>query len=738
MTTLLQDEVRAASGRGATVVLGLDTDQAGTDARGRVAGWLMETGLRPTELRVVAWPAHDVNDWLLADGDRDAATALLSGTLPSWVDVLIETAGIDETGDPDEAATRELFRLLAGLDVYDIARMRERVCEALEMRRTDFDAILRATRKEQGLNDDGKPKYQIVGGRMAHRFYDRSGNEVVDVLAHFSARIAAEVVEDDGDTQTRMFCIDGKLADGGTLPRVEVNAGDFAGMGWVLEEWGARALIEAGGTVKDHLRAAIQLLSPDIPTKHIYSHLGWRRIEGHNVYLSMDGAVGRDGVEVRVTPDLSRYRLPRAPENAREATMASLRFMDIGGYAATVPLWSAMYLAPLSHIMEPAFTLWIFGTTGSMKSTITALAMCHFGQFSYNTPPASWTGTANALEKKAFLVKDAPLWIDDYVTQSTFGGMNELRRKVDQLLRDWGNRAGRSRMQADLKLRQTFSPRGLIISTAEQLPQGESIQARLLQVEIDPTTITRGAGSALTLAQTNDAGLYPHAMAGYLLWLAERMPELERTLPQRVLEYTEMARERGSHLRMPVNVAMMFVGWELGLQYAQHIGAVDAETYEGLRTLGWDVLMMVGEAQVAVAQEEKPVDMYITAIEQMLATGQVYLRHRQYPELVEKAFPLERTNNAEMIGWYGNDVGDSTYEGSRYWYLIPGQAFKAVVQFYRESGIVFPDTARGIKVKLREQNRLMPSQGRGFDYQLRPGWPRVLRIVKGEEDEEEE
>jgi hypothetical protein len=78
-------------------------------------------------------------------------------------------------------------------------------------------------------------------------------------------------------------------------------------MGWVLEQWGARALVEAGGSTKDHLRTAIQLLSPTIPTRYIYSHLGWRKVNGQAVYLSMEGAVGRDGVEVRLIPDLARW-----------------------------------------------------------------------------------------------------------------------------------------------------------------------------------------------------------------------------------------------------------------------------------------------------------------------------------------------------------------------------------------------------------------------------------------------
>ena len=139
-------------------------------------------------------------------------------------------------------------------------------------------------------------------------------------------------------------------------------------------------------------------------------------------------------------------------------------------------------------------SVWLFGTTGSLKSTITALALCHFGRFSYNLPaPASWTSTtAYALRYKAFVCKDAPLWVDDYARQSTAAGENDLRKLAETLLREFGNQTGRSAGQADGSLRASHNPRGLVISTAEQLPPNPSIHPRLFAVEIHPGDISHG------------------------------------------------------------------------------------------------------------------------------------------------------------------------------------------------------------------------------------------------------
>jgi len=723
---VIQQVRRQLAATNGALVLGLDNDQPGQEATPKLVEGLAPLGLKSTAVRVAMWPGRDVNAWLQAGGTPEQAAALLARA-ETWLERLVAQATPEEDEEPDEDALREVFAALAGLDVYEIARWRPRLCDALKLRKSTFDALLKAARQEAGLADDGKPQYQVLGGRLTHRYYDRIGNEVYDPLCNFSARIVSELLVDDGDVQERRFCIEGALAAGEKLSRIEVLAEDFSGMGWVLGKWGARAVVNAGGSTKDHLRAAIQAVSHEVATKYVYGHLGWLQRDEQWLYLTADGAVGHDAVQVEMSHDLLRYKLPSKPSTADILTgmTASLRMLEAGDYAATIPIWAAMYAAPLSKIVPPSFTVWMFGTTGSLKSSLTALAMNHFGPFSYNTPPASWTGTASALEKKAFLVADARLLIDDYVQQCTIAGTNELKAKVDQLLRDWGNRAGRSRMQANLKLRQTYAPRGLIVSTAEQLPPGESIQARLFQVEVHPGMLVYQDGSPLKTAWGNDAALYPAAMAGYVQWIAAKWDELAEQLPGRLLDYTDAARQEAGHLRMPTNVGHLFMAWECALQYAQEIGAIDAARYETLRELGWRTLLAVGQAQVVEANEEKPVDLFLRAIEEMLAQGTIWLKHAQYPDIAEKALPkpADRAPNTEFLGWH-DEV---------YWYLLPGPIFKTVVQYYRAQGIVFPDTSRGIKTKLKEQKRLHPTESNPWQYQMSeaasPQKARVWRVL---------
>ncbi len=114
------------------------------------------------------------------------------------------------------------------------------------------------------------------------------------------------------------------------------------------------------------------------------------------------------------------------------------------------------------------------------------------------------------------------------------------------------------------------------------------------------------------------------------------------------------------------------------------------------------MLIALGEAQQDVAQEEKPVALYLSALRQLLHQGTLYLRSREYPDLVDREYPKlsVRAANAEFVGWYDD----------QYIYLLSKVALRVVHKFYRDSGVVFPDTEHGVKVKLKEQGLLFPAE----------------------------
>jgi hypothetical protein len=76
---------------------------------------------------------------------------------------------------------------------------------------------------------------------------------------------------------------------------------------------------------------------------------------------------------------------------------ASLRSLAVAPFGLTFALWGAMYLAPLAALQSPDFVVWLFGESGSLKSTLAALFLSHFGNFDWKTLPEGWDSTENAI-----------------------------------------------------------------------------------------------------------------------------------------------------------------------------------------------------------------------------------------------------------------------------------------------------------------------------------------------------
>ena len=101
------------------------------------------------------------------------------------------------------------------------------------------------------------------------------------------------------------------------------------------------------------------------------------------------------------------------------------------------------------------------------------------------------------------------------------------------------------------------------------------------------------------------------------------------------------------------------------------------------------------------------------------------MRAKEYPKLSGRAA------NAEFVGWYDD----------QYIYLFPKVAYHVVHKFYRDSGVVFPDTEHGVKVKLKEQGLLFPAESEkrgGFMYQLpiddRPCALRITNFLSSDDE----
>ena len=297
-------------------------------------------------------------------------------------------------------------------------------------------------------------------------------------LTNFMARIVAEVERDDGAERVLYFEIEADLR--GRCSSFTVTASEFQGLHWVHRELGARAIIFPGFTKKDHARAAIQMLSDNILRRTVFTHTGWRKVGNCQVYLHAAGAIGPSGTVPDVETDLSAaglggFQLPDPPagDELRKATRATLGVIDLAPLTVSVPLFATIPRAPLG---STDLSVQLAGPTGAGKSELVALVQQHYGAaMDARHLPASWSSTGNALEVQAFAAKDAVLVVDDFAPGGTAQDRARLNREAARIFRAQGNLSGRARLRPDATLRPIKAPRGLILSTGEDVGSSGTI-----------------------------------------------------------------------------------------------------------------------------------------------------------------------------------------------------------------------------------------------------------------------
>jgi hypothetical protein len=539
-------------------------------------------------------------------------------------------------------------------------------------------------------------KYRRTTQGLAYVKATRDG-EVLVPLTNFDAKILAEVIHDDGLEPQRRLEIE--ATHQGRSRRFTVGASQFPILGWVTGELGPAAVVFAGSSIKDHARVAIQLLSPEVESRMVYTHLGWRRLGAHWTYLSAACSIGPGGgvagVDVLLPEQLRFYELPPPPsgEALTRALEASLGMLDLLPDPISVPIYCAIWRAVVGAC---DFTVHLAGRTGEGKSEFAALAQQHFGpKLDARHLPGSWTSTANALEALAFSAKDALLVVDDFALSGTTADVQRQHREAARLLRAQGNRSGRQRLRPDATLRPVQAPRGLLLSTGEDIPNAHSIRARTLILEVPVGAMQWTLLTSCQVAAAN--GLYAQALSGFLRWLAPRYGGVQAGHAGRLLELRQRATgAQAVHRRTPALVADLALGLELFLQFAAEAGALETSDAQALWDRAWSALLASGADQADHLTSADPVTRFLDLLRSALAAGRAHLASPEgdRPE-AWAVWGWRKTTDeplalGDRIGWV---LGDDLY-------LDPDVAYRSAQQMTPHEGLAI--TPRTLWKRIQE------------------------------------
>jgi hypothetical protein len=449
-------------------------------------------------------------------------------------------------------------------------------------------------------------------------------------LCNFVAWPLREILKDSGNGAPEKYLeLQGILQGGAPLPPVKISLNDFLEKpsSWAGLAWGAKAALRPH--LEKDARYAIQQMARNIPETTIYSHLGWRRIKGSWVYLHAGGSVGSEAVEVEISDRLSQYLLPKEAEDLVDAIKLSFSLLELGPKKIMYPLLALIYLAPLCEPLrqariEPSLLNYIWGPTGTKKSTLIAIFLCHFGAFDGKGLPASFRDTANSLEKLAFLAKDTVLPVDDLYPAREPREKVSLEGKLEHLSRNQGDRTGKGRMKADTSLREGLSPRGLALCSGEVMPLSGSSLARNFVHKLQKGDINL---EKLTQAQSQQA-ILPHAMRGYLEWLAPQMEDLPGQLKDAFIHLRGRASEKATvktrHGRLNEAISHLHLGLNSFCSFAVAQGAITQEEGKKILQDAWEIFNQIADEQALQELATEPSKKIAEASLELEAQGRIY------------------------------------------------------------------------------------------------------------------
>ena len=395
---------------------------------------------------------------------------------------------------------------------------------------------------------------------------------------------------------------------------------------------------------------------------------------------------------------------------------ASLALLELGPDTITAAVLGAIYRAPLGEPSPIDFALHLTGPTGAFKTELAALAQAHFGAaFNGRRLPASWADTANMLEKKAFLAKDAVLVVDDFAPTGTTTDVSGC------IARPIACSVPPATAPAVPGCAPTAAAGQPTIRAAAHLDR------RGHPERPEPAGSPPGARAD----PGRDPGRPPLGRAGRRGERAVRCchggisalacPSHRRSQGDAAGAATDAARHAGpgiDHRRTPDIAASLILGWETFLRFAEEAGAISRDDAAALLTRVRAALTESAEVQRAHQASEEPATRFLALLGAAISSGRAHLADaetgaslRTPPAGAGGSTSSVQADEREVWRPNGERLGWIREEDLL---LDPDTAFAAAQKLARDQGTSIPIKQRTLWKRLAEQGLLASrDQARG-------------------------
>ncbi len=440
---------------------------------------------------------------------------------------------------------------------------------------------------------------------------------------------------------------------------------------WVSENYGFEYYINKKRL--DDFISIIRYLCLKTSTKNVYNHTGWIQKDNKWCYVHAKGCIGDTNVDVELEESIDNYYLPNKITNIHDVCKLSLKLCDVLKNDKGIILQSLVYLSPLVDIINqvgkpPDMVVWLWGKTGSRKTSLARAYLSHFGDFT-NKIPCTFNDTKTSIELKANLLKDTLCLCDDFAPKQDRREMFNQNSIAEFIVRMYGDRVAKGRSNNKLEVKKMNIPRGMMLVTGESIISGESSNARLISLEVSRSTVNLGI---LTEIQ-NNIGLLGQAMRGYIESLLKQLNDenAEESLADTLIHNFQFYRDELMykykdipHGRTIESISWLKVGFNCMLSYMFDIGAiseVESKEYEQRLEVVTDALL---NNQTNLVTNNSPTDEFLNTLKELIDSNSIRLG-----TLNSKNQVIE--DKLEYIHGYRDD---------NYYYFYRDKIYKAFVQ----------------------------------------------------------
>lgn len=272
----------------------------------------------------------------------------------------------------------------------------------------------------------------------------------------------------------------------------------------------------------------------EVPTELIYPTPGWRKVDGYGWrFIHATGMIGETTALVHTNSQSHFLDIKKELLGTAECFQEAMSMMEVckNGVAST-ELFLLSHTALLTTIFQEAgypifFVFGLAGVTNSRKTSLVLALTKIFNREKLVADAEFATATACGIEKELGRYQDGIVIIDDFKPGVNCSEQKRMDSKLDQLLRFYGNRVEKKRMQDFSGKEEKFFPiHGVCVLTMEIVTGVMSSIARMFISEINEQDVDN---RRLSYFQDR-RWILPTHLGDFLWWVTQNFQEVVETV----------------------------------------------------------------------------------------------------------------------------------------------------------------------------------------------------------------